>query len=63
MRERTKHSPSRRNRFEALAQEIMKALYLDRSEALDMAAEMIVWELIFAARTAGIVPKTTQSVA
>jgi hypothetical protein len=41
----------------------MKTLCLDRNAALAMAAEMVVWELIFAARITTATPESAQSVA
>jgi hypothetical protein len=54
---------SRGNRFEVLVREIMKTLYMERSEALAMADDMFFWELVISARTAGMVPEATQSAA
>ena len=63
MNERPQYVPYRANRLEVLVQEIMKTFYLDRSEALAMAARMVAWELLIAAIAGGLVPETAQSVA
>jgi hypothetical protein len=63
MNERPQYLPYRANRLEVLVQEIMKALHMDHSEARAMATEMVIWELIFAARTAGVIPPAAESVA
>lgn len=63
MKERQHSLPSRTSRLDVLVQEIMNTFYLDRSEALAMAARMVAWELLIAALAGGLVPETVQNVA